>query len=109
VIGGLDKRSVKSICREAVYVITGRGRELCDWYVESIADLSQIQSRSSERKLSTDMPTQGLPAALQQLKERLEPKAMAQLSHDKDDVWLSHQQDYNHDRGHEVGGWGIER
>jgi ATP-dependent exoDNAse (exonuclease V) alpha subunit len=108
VIGGLDKRSVKSICREAVYVITGRGRDLCDWYVENIADLSQIQSRSSERKLSTDMPTQGLPADLQKLKDRLEPKAMAKLSHDHDDD-RNYQQDYNYDRGHEVGGWGIER
>ena len=99
VITGFDRQSVKAATKEVPYVINGRGREDCQIYVESIADLSQLQNRSGERRLATEMPTQTLSADLQQLKDKLEPKARVELSHDHDSG-RSHQQEYDH--GHEM-------
>jgi hypothetical protein len=94
---------VKSASREVPYVLAGRAREDCQIYVESILDLSQLQSRSAERRLATDMPIQTLPSDLQQLKDRIEPKVMAELSHDYDDD-RNFPPDYNHDHDREIEG-----
>ena len=102
VITGFDRQSVKAATKEVPYVINGRGREDCQIYVESIADLSQIENRSGERRFATDMPTQTLSADLQRLKDRLEPKARAEWSRDFDGG-RSQQQDRDGGREMAIG------
>jgi conjugative relaxase-like TrwC/TraI family protein len=100
VITGFDRKSVKAATREVPYVINGRGREDCQIYVESIADLSQIQNRNSERKHATDMPVVSLPTALQEMQNRLEPKVRAELSRNHDGGRIIEQ---DRDGGREIG------
>jgi hypothetical protein len=68
IITGFDRHSVKAATKEVPYVINGRGREFCEIYVESIADLSQIQNRSGDRKFASEM---GLLAALSEVKQKM--------------------------------------
>jgi hypothetical protein len=55
VITGFDRNSVRAATKDIPYVLNSRGREDCQIYVESIADLSQIQNRSGDRKFATKM------------------------------------------------------
>jgi hypothetical protein len=49
VITGFDRHSVRSATQKIAYVAASRGREDIEVFVESIADLSQIQNRSGGR------------------------------------------------------------
>lgn len=62
VITGFDRHSVKAATRDIPYVLNSRGREDCQIYVESIADLSQIQNRSGDRKAVSEMVIKEVPA-----------------------------------------------
>ena len=55
VITGFDRHSVRSATQKIAYVAASRGREDVEVFVESVADLSQIQNRSGDRKASVGM------------------------------------------------------
>jgi hypothetical protein len=60
-IFGLDKSSIKAATPEVIAVATTRGREELEIIVESVADLAQIELKSSQRKgvgeMLSDVPT----------------------------------------------------
>lgn len=74
IITGFDRHSVKAATQDVPYVINSRGREFCEIYVESIADLAQIQNRSGDRKTVTEMGVNAetLPRALSKLVEQMQ-------------------------------------
>ena len=59
---GADRRSIAHISRKVATVACTRGREAIELLVESIADLSQIQNRSGDRKAAVEMQIE--PGAL---------------------------------------------
>jgi hypothetical protein len=52
---GLDRRSIKAATPEIVAVACTRGREDIEILVENIADLSQMEHKSSQRKGVSEM------------------------------------------------------
>jgi conjugative relaxase-like TrwC/TraI family protein len=74
VITGFDRYSTAAAPKCVPYVILGRGREFCNVFVESIADLSQIQNRSGDRKDVTQMEIElaKLPLYIRRLAEKLQ-------------------------------------
>jgi conjugative relaxase-like TrwC/TraI family protein len=61
IITGFDRHSVKSVSRDIPYVLNSRGRDDCQIYVESIADLSQTQDRTGIRKAVIEMEKLVIP------------------------------------------------
>jgi hypothetical protein len=55
VITGFDRHSVRSATQKIAYVACSRGREDIEVFVESVADLSQIQNRTGDRKAAVEM------------------------------------------------------
>jgi hypothetical protein len=55
VITGFDRHSVRSATQKIAYVAYSRGREDIEAFVESIADPSQIQNRTGDRKAAVEM------------------------------------------------------
>ena len=55
VITGFDRHLVRSATREIAYVACSRGWEDVEVFMESVADLSQIQNRSGDCKVSVEM------------------------------------------------------
>jgi hypothetical protein len=55
VITGFDRHSVRSATQKIAYGAASRGREDIEVFVESIADLSQIQNRTGDRKAAVEM------------------------------------------------------
>jgi hypothetical protein len=55
VITGFDRHSVHSATQKIAYVAASRGREGIEAFVESVADLSQIQNRNGDRKAAVEM------------------------------------------------------
>ena len=55
VITGFDRHSVRSATRKIAYVAASRSREDIEVLVESIAELSQIQNRTGDRKAAVEM------------------------------------------------------
>jgi hypothetical protein len=75
VITGFDRHSVRSATRKIAYVAASRGREDIEVFVESIADLSQIQNRSGDRKAAVEMAfgnAQGERAEMKELFRQLQ-------------------------------------
>jgi len=55
IITGFDRHSVRSATQKIAYVAASRGREDIEVFVESVADLSQIQNRTGDRKAVVEM------------------------------------------------------
>jgi hypothetical protein len=55
VITGFDRHSVRSSSQKIAYVACSRGREDIEVFVESVADLSQIQNRTGDRKAAVEL------------------------------------------------------
>jgi hypothetical protein len=76
IITGFDSHSVRSATQKIAYVAASRGREDIEVFVDSVADLSPIQNRSDDRKVSVEMafePDQNdRRAELKQLFQRLQ-------------------------------------
>jgi conjugative relaxase-like TrwC/TraI family protein len=71
---GLDRRSIRAATKEIVNVACTRGRRNIEILVESLADLSQIEHRSSRRKGVSEMaiPEETLPKDLRKLRAAIE-------------------------------------
>jgi hypothetical protein len=55
VITGFDRLSGRSATKKIAYVACSRGREDIEVFVESVADLSQVQNRTGDRKAAVEM------------------------------------------------------
>jgi hypothetical protein len=93
IITGFDRHSIRSATQKVAYVACSRGREGIEAFVESIADPSQIQNRTGDRKAAVEMAlgnSQGDRAEVKELFRQLqriramkaeaaEPKRVADL------------------------------
>lgn len=55
IITGFDRHSVRSATSKIAYVAASRGREDIEAFVESMADLSQVQNRTGDRKAAVEV------------------------------------------------------
>jgi AAA domain len=73
-IFGMDRQSIRAVSAELATVASTRGREDIEILVESVADLSQIEAKSSRRKAVCEMaiePT-AQPAEIRELLAQIE-------------------------------------
>jgi hypothetical protein len=71
----LDRKSIRAATREIATVACTRGREDIEMIVESIADISQMENKSSQRRAVCEMtiePSHELQPELRELLTKLE-------------------------------------
>jgi ATP-dependent exoDNAse (exonuclease V) alpha subunit len=92
---GADRRSIAHISRKVATVACTRGREAIELLVESIADLSQIQNRSGDRKAAVEMQIEpgALHPELRNLTARIEQTRAGQEAKEQVSAPEHHQVD----------------
>jgi hypothetical protein len=71
----MDRQSIRAVSAELATAASTRGREDIEILVESVADLSQIEAKSSQRKAVCEMaiePT-AQPAEIREFLAQIEP------------------------------------
>ena len=73
-IFGMDRQSIRAVSAELATVASTRGREDIEILVESVADLSQIEAKSSRRKAVCEMAIEPIaqPAEIRELLAQIE-------------------------------------
>jgi conjugative relaxase-like TrwC/TraI family protein len=94
-IFGVDRRSIRAVSAEIATVACTRGREDIEILVESIADLSQIENKSSQRKAVCEMALENgsVPADARELLTRIEQARAGQQAKAKRVAPEKHQVD----------------